>query len=86
MASVFLALGVYVFLLGAQCLAVDRFILKSRLPPTKAENAIFSSAEPKLGPNRVVAPREYSPWIFMSLGAVVCGYSFTLPRRWTAKK
>jgi hypothetical protein len=80
----FLALGIYVFLLGAQCLAVERFILKSRLPAPKPDNAIIST-EKKLGPNRVLAPREYAPWILMSVGTVVCGYSFTLPRRWTKK-
>ena len=51
----FLALGIYVFLLGAQCLAVERFILKSRLPAPKADNAIIST-EPKIGPNTRARP------------------------------
>jgi hypothetical protein len=80
----FLALGIYVFLLGAQCLAVERFILRSRLPAPKPDNAIISTA-PKLGPNRELTPREHSPWILMCVGAVVCGYSLTLPRRWAKK-
>jgi hypothetical protein len=80
----FLALGFYVFLLGAQCLAVERFILKARLPAPKSDSWVAGS-EPKLGPQRELAPREYAPWILMSVGAVVCGYSFTLPRRWAKK-
>jgi hypothetical protein len=80
----FLALGIYVFLLGAQCLAVERFILKSRLPAPKPDPLAVAS-EPKPGPPRELTPRAYAPWILMSVGAVVCGYSFTLPRRWAKK-
>jgi len=80
----FLALGLYVFLLGAQCLAVERFILKARLPAPKSDSWV-AGTEPKVGPQRELTPREYAPWILMSVGAVVCGYSFTLPRRWAKK-
>ncbi len=80
----FLALGIYVFLLGAQCLAVERFILKSRLPAPKAD-PLAVATEPKLGPQRELTPRAHAPWILMTLGAVVSGYSFTLPRRWAKK-
>ena len=82
--ALFLALGVYVFLLGAQCLAVERFILKARLPAPKTETLVATS-EQKLGPHRELTPREHAPWILMSVGVVVCGYSFTLPRRWAKK-
>ncbi|MGQ9576767.1 MAG: hypothetical protein ACUVUC_15780 [Thermoguttaceae bacterium] len=80
----FLGFGIYVFLLGAQCLAVERFILKARLP-ARASNTLLAEGEPKPGPRRELVPKEYAPWILMSTGAVVCGYSFTLPRRWNGK-
>jgi hypothetical protein len=27
-------------------------------------------------------PPDWAPWSLMSTGAIVCLYSFTLPRRW----
>ncbi len=82
--SLFLAIGVYVFLLGAQCLGVDRFILKSRLPAAP-QAAPANGGEAKVAPNRELVPREWAPWILMSTGIVVCGYSFTIPRRMKTK-
>lgn len=76
--SFFLAIGIYVFLLGAECLAVDKFVLKKRQPP--APNAASEEA-PKAGPKTEVVPPDWAPWSLMSTGAVVCLYSFTIPRR-----
>lgn len=75
--SFFFAVGLFVFLIGAQFLAVDKFVFKSRLPPPQ-KSQWFGSNEPKLGPNREFATPEWGPWTFMSTGAVIALYSFTI--------
>ncbi len=82
--SFFFAIGLFVFLLGTQCLAVDKFILKSRLP-APPKNQWIASAEPQLGPNRELIPPDWAPWTLMSTGAVVCLYSYTVYRGQPAK-
>jgi hypothetical protein len=66
--SFFLALGVYVCLLGVQALAVERAVLK----PEVASQA---------GIQREIIPPEWAPWSLIGGGAVVVLYSFTIPRR-----
>ena len=67
--ALFLAVGVYSFLLGAEALAVERAVLK------RPENADPAYQQ------RVVAPPDWAPWSLMGAGAVVVLYSFTIPRR-----
>ncbi len=76
----FLAIGVYLVLLGAQCLAVEKFVLKAR-EPVAPKTDLFGNPQPQLGPRRVIDPPDWAPWSFMSTGAVVCLYSFTIPSR-----
>ena len=66
--SFFLAVGVYVCLLGVQALAVERAVLK----PDVASQA---------GLQREIVPPEWAPWSLIGAGAVVVLYSFTIPRR-----
>ncbi len=66
--SFFLAVGVYVCLLGVQALAVERAMLK----PDVASQA---------GLQREIVPPDWAPWSLIGGGAVVVLYSFTIPRR-----
>jgi hypothetical protein len=79
--ALFLAIGGFLIILGIQCLGVSQFILKIRDEPA-ASSSIFDSA-PKLGPQKQITPPSWAPWSLMSTGAVVCLYSFTLPKRVT---
>ena len=67
--AMFLALGVYSIILGAEALAVERAVLKR---PADASSAYET---------RVIAPPDWAPWSLMGGGAVVVLYSFSLPRR-----
>ena len=80
--ATFLAIGIYLCILGAECLVVDRAILDDGGEPTPAsQNAsLFSSAGPKVE-RREFKPKEWMPWSALSTGAVVILYSFTIPRR-----
>ncbi|HID75988.1 MAG TPA: hypothetical protein EYP56_08335 [Planctomycetaceae bacterium] len=77
--SFFLALGTFLLLLGAQCLGVKQFVLKARAPAPASQPGML--APPRPGPHKVIDPAPWAPWSLMSTGAVVCLYSFTIPRR-----
>jgi hypothetical protein len=67
--SFFLAVGVYVCLLGVEALAVERAVLKPELANTKM-----------VGQSEIVPP-DWAPWSLLAAGAVVSLYSFTIPMR-----
>ncbi len=79
--SFFLAAGLYVVLLGAQCLGVSKVTLKLRDPAPPPVDGIFGDTEPKQGPLKVIQPPGWAPWSLISIGAVLCLYSFTIPAR-----
>jgi hypothetical protein len=68
--SFFLALGVYVCLLGVESLAVEKAVLKPDL---------IRGIQP--GVQKEIIPPEWAPWSLMAGGAVVMLYSFTVPQR-----
>ena len=77
--AMFLAIGLYLFLAGLQCLGVASATLVFRDPPPKATS--FFEEAPKVGPKKSLTPPPWAPWSLMSTGAIVCLYSFTLPKR-----
>lgn len=66
----FLALGLSTFLLGLECLVIEKAVLKAR---TNVEQMAVSYRE--------LAPPEWAPWSLLSGGAVVMLYSFTVPAK-----
>jgi len=78
--SLFLAIGIYLLLLGAQCLAVEKVVLKFH-EPARERIDLLGTKTLEAGAPRTLAPPEWVPWSLMSTGAVVCLYSFTVPRR-----
>jgi len=79
--AMFLAAGLYTMILGAECLAVEQVKLKLHEDPPPAPQSAWPGEPPKAGPPMVLAPPRWAPWSLMSVGAVVCLYSFTIPRR-----
>jgi len=75
----FLAIGIYLLLAGMQCLGIDTATTVFRDPPPKTESVFEEPA--KVGPKKTLSPPPWAPWSLMSTGAIVCLYSFTLPRR-----
>ena len=66
--SFFLAIGVYVCILGVQALAVERAVIK---PEVARDTGLKSE----------IVPPDWAPWSLIGGGAVVVIYSFTIPRR-----
>jgi hypothetical protein len=71
--SFFLAIGIFLIIAGAECLAVDRVYW--RTPSTANPTGLIRSAE------KDYSPEPWVPWSLLSSGAVVCLYSFTIPKR-----
>ena len=77
--SFFLAIGVFLCILGVQCLAVDKVVLKVRERPAATVNPFDDEAN-AVGPQKVLRPPEWAPWSLLATGAITVIYSFTLPR------
>jgi hypothetical protein len=73
--ALFLAIGIYCCVLGAECLVLDR----ATLHRGESSAGLFGSPAPK----REVVPTDWAPWSLLSAGAVTILYSFTLPQRLT---
>ncbi len=75
--ALFLALGIYACLLGAECLVIDKALLTSR----DRSQGLMGRLDPSAGRQRELIPSEWAPWSLLSAGAVTILYSFTLPQR-----
>ena len=71
----FLAVGTYACLLGGECLALEKAVLKTR--NDRAAGLIEASASRQ----REIIPPDWAPWSLLSVGAVTVLYSFTIPKR-----
>lgn len=76
MRSFFLALGIYAFILGLECLVLEKAVLHPSRDATAA--AVAQQLAPAY---REITPAEWAPWSLLSGGAVVILYSFTLPAK-----
>jgi hypothetical protein len=80
----FLAIGISLVIIGAQCLVVDRVVLASSAPGDVQQNTgLFGSSTTTnsgMG-GRELTPPDWAPWSLMATGAVVIIYSFTVPKR-----
>ena len=85
--SFFLASGVYLILLGAECLGVQKFVLKEQQPVAQQPDRAYllGGDEPQVAARKELVPPPWAPWSLMSTGAVVCLYSFSIPQRFNNK-
>jgi hypothetical protein len=79
--SLFLAIGIYVALLGAQCLVVQRFVLNSQEVVVQAKIGLLGEEKTRVTRKKEVTPPPWAPWSLMSTGVITCIYSFTIPAR-----
>ena len=77
--TLFMSFGLYVFLLGSQCLVVEKFVLKSRAPATQTNWAGQSQTVP--GPQRQIVPTEWAPWSLLAGGSIVWLYAISISNR-----
>ncbi len=77
--ALFLAIGLSLFILGVECLAVSRFTFKAKAD--KVEQKTIQAPPPGLAKHRVLVVGDHAPWSLMGLGAVVVIYAYDLPKR-----
>jgi hypothetical protein len=76
MRAFFLAIGMSAFILGLECLVIDKAVLAPQ------GGSVASSAVQEVAPAvREITPPEWAPWSLLSGGAVVMLYSFTIPAK-----
>ena len=81
--ALFLGIGLYLMIAGAECLAVDRVFWRTT---AQAVPAAIPFQKPAAQKPADFPPAPWVPWSLLSTGAVVCLYSFTIPARIGSKK
>jgi len=78
----FLAIGIYMCIVGAECLAIERFELAEEQigdePGTPA--TLFGAPPAPMIGSRDIEPAEWAPWSFLSAGTVIILYALTINR------
>lgn len=77
--SLFLAAGIVLCIMGAECLVLEKAVLakdKSAAPETLS---MFGPAPTSSATE--IRPPDWAPWSLLSSGAVVILYSYSIPRR-----
>jgi len=75
----FLAIGITMCILGAECLAVETFEMAAEEPDVQASPATLFGSPPAVGRN--IEPPEWAPWSFLSAGTVIILYALTINRQ-----
>jgi len=78
--SLFLALGTMMIVVGIEAMLID-----SATVYAAAESSATEFMDPSAPPavkTKVIKPGEWTPWVILSVGAIVVLYAFTLPQRW----
>lgn len=74
--SLFLAIGLFICLLGAECMFVETAVI------TTVDFVDADLIDPITTPEDfVISPPDWAPWVLLGGGSVVMIYSFTLSRR-----
>ena len=76
--SLFLAIGIMMCLLGAECLVVEEAVFARSLtapPPSSTAESLVSPSGTEF------KTQEWMPYSFMATGAVIILYTITIPKR-----
>jgi hypothetical protein len=77
--AVFLAFGIMAMIIGIECLLIDSANLYAA-SDTNARSFINPSGVPSAN-TEAWQPREWFPWMILSMGTITVLYAFTLPQR-----
>ncbi len=76
--SLFLAIGITLCIFGVECMFIEEAVLaKSVAEHAPAAGGSLSSG----GATREIKTKEWMPWCFLGVGAVIILYTITIPRR-----
>ena len=77
--SLFLATGIVLCILGAECMMMEKVVLAGEPAEPTATTSFFAATTPPSVSE--IKPPEWAPWSLLSSGAVVILYSYSIPRR-----
>ena len=77
--SLFLALGIVLCILGAECFVLEKAVLASDAPVAEQAASLFLTSQAP--GNKEYVPPESAPWTLVTVGAVIIIYSHSIPRR-----
>lgn len=78
--SLFLAIGTMMMIVGVEAMLIDSATVFAAGESSATE--FIDPSSPMAVNTRVIRPGEWTPWVILSIGAIVVLYAFTLPRRW----
>lgn len=78
--SLFLAVGTMMIIIGLEAMLIDSATVYAAAE-SSATNFLDPSAAPAMN-TKVIRPGEWTPWVILSIGAIVVLYAITLPQRW----
>lgn len=78
--ALFLAIGVSMVIMGAECLAVDKVVLNAKETPVRSDSLLFIQPQQIKPQPREVEPPEWAPWSLLGGGTLIVIYSLTLRR------
>lgn len=81
--SIFLAIGISLTILGAECLFLERAVLADSTPSGRSMTAFERIVRPEEERPNELRTKDWMPWSFMSAGAIIILYTVTIPRRMT---
>jgi hypothetical protein len=79
----FLAIGITMCIVGAECLAVERFELAAAEVESDSGSGpatLFGNPPDPVFESRDIEPPEWAPWSFLSAGTVIILYALTINR------
>jgi len=71
----FQAVGIFLFIVGVECLGIEQAVLRIHDPP----NSLLTGPD-AAGPAKVFRPTDWMPFSLMATGAITLIYSFTLSK------
>ena len=74
--SIFLAVGVFVVLLGASLFQVDLVVLNGE---GEVQNDLFGLITVDETDRHVIDPPDWAPFSLVAVGGITCLYAFALP-------
>ena len=74
--SIFLAVGVFVVLVGASLFQVDRFVLNGE---GELADDYFGLVTADENDRHVIDPPDWAPFSLVAVGGITCLYAFALP-------
>ena len=78
--SLFLAIGTMMMIVGVEAMLIDSATFYAAAESSASE--FIDRSSPMTANARIIRPGEWTPWVILSLGAIVVLYAFTLPQRW----